>query len=165
MLFRPKKVNKGFDRIFLVLAILAGISFGFYVGVKIGNTESCESIWDFLPSYATWKPGETKEEKEIRKKQWEAYEKAEPLAHEQLRERKRHLEREGYRVSFVKQYGKQFEVTNDQNAPVIFIYPPISRCIVIGIILTGLSFSIALFSFRGIALLVLWIKEGFYENK
>ncbi|MGP7969851.1 MAG: hypothetical protein ACLPQL_05450, partial [Desulfobaccales bacterium] len=61
MLYRPKKVNTGFDRIFLVLSIIAGISFGFYVGLDIGNTETRESIWDFLPSLSTWKPGETKE--------------------------------------------------------------------------------------------------------
>ena len=124
MLYRPKKVNKGFDRIFFVLAIIIGISLGFFVANEIGRSESRESIWDFLPSYSTWKPGETKEEKEIREKQWEAYKKAEPLAHDQLRERKRQLEKEGYWVYFIELHGKQMVATNNPDADVISIYPP-----------------------------------------
>jgi hypothetical protein len=164
MLFRPKKVNKGFDRIFLVLAIIAGISFGFYVGVKICNMETRESIWDFLPSYSTHKPGETKEEKEIRDRQWEAFKKAEPSAHELLRKRKQQLEKEGYWVSFLELDGKEVVVTTDPDAPVISYYPPISRCIVFGAIFGGVSFLIALLSLRGLNLLVLWIKQGFNEK-
>jgi hypothetical protein len=164
MLYRPKKVNKGFDRIFLVLAIIAGISFGFYAGLKVSNTEERESYWNFAPAYSMWHPGETKEEKEIREKQWEAFKEAEPLAHERLRERKRQLDREGYRVSFVKLSGKNLVVTDDPNAPMISIYPPISRCIVVGVLSSGISFLIILFGLRGLTLLVLWIKQGFNEN-
>lgn len=165
MLYRPKKVHKGFDRIFLVMAIITGISFGFYVADEMAGSETRESIWDFLPSYSTWKPGETKEEKDIRAKQWEAYEKAEPIAHERLKERKRQLESEGYRVSFIKRSGrKQFVVTTDPT-PVISIYPPISRCIALGAGSAGISFLIVLFSLRGLTILLLWIKKGFNENE
>jgi hypothetical protein len=164
MLLCPKKVSKGFDRIFLVLAIIAGISLGFYTGSEIGNSESRETYFDYAPSYSTWHPGETKEEKEIREKQWDAFKKAEPLAHERLRERKHQLENEGYRVYFVNVSRKGIIVTNDPNADAISIYPPISRCIFLGGIFAGVTFFIALFFLRGIALLILWIKQGFDES-
>ncbi len=165
MLYRPKKINKGFDRIFLVMAIIAGISFGFYVADEIAGSETRESIWDFLPSCSKWKPGETKEEKEIRNRQWEAFEKAKPLAYERLKERKRQLENKGYRVSFVKVSDGKRVVTTDPDAPVILIYPPISRCIALGALSVGISFLIVLFSLRGLTILLLWIKQGFNENE
>jgi hypothetical protein len=170
VLFRPKKINKGFDRIFLVLAIMAGLSVGFYVGLDGANSKlESESIKDFLPFVSPF-PG-VDASKELLKdwlKEEKAIEKALPLAHERLREKKRQLESQGYRVSFANYYGrgkhKEYYETDDPNAPEIWVYPSISNCIAWGAALGAIIFLIVFLSLRGIALVVFWIKQGFSDN-
>jgi len=164
MLYRPEKVNKGFDRIFLVLAIIAGISFGFFVAIEICNSETRESYRDFA-NLIPLEEFMSSTEKEIKDKQYKSLKKGEPFAHQLLREKKHQLEREGNRVYFLHWHGNELVVTNDPNAPMISIYPPISRCIVIGVLSAAINFLIILFSLRGLTLLVLWIKQGFNEKQ
>jgi hypothetical protein len=177
MLFRPKRINKGFDRIFLVMAIIAGISFGYAAfNSRVINPGTENSIYNYhlklgqapyLPSYPTGK-GITDEEYE---RQVKDYEKKKAWVQEKLRERKRQLESQGYQVDFMAMsYGRhenKLVPTDDDSDPnlyEIWIYPTISHRLVAGSLSAGISFLIGFFSFRGLALLVLWIKQGFSEK-
>jgi hypothetical protein len=161
MLFRPKKVNEGFDRIFFVAAVIAALLLGSYMAIGESNTVVETASWDDnLPSYYTW--SETKEARGDVLEKAKAYAKLEERALKQFYAKTRELESQGYHESYVrwdrkhKKYVLTTEITKH-----IWFYPPISRCVAAGALYAGIGFLIAFVSFRALALLVLWIKQGF----
>ncbi len=156
MLFQPKKVNTGLDRIFIVISVLA-MFFGFWAG-GISYKEMSSTTWQSrlwptskeleqaFENLGIIKSSESPAEKEaLRKKQ-------EQEARDQTERYKKELLSRGHLVS-------------EEDYPILRIEPPKVNVLIAAMVFGIFTFFCSLFSLRGLVLLVIWIKQGFNENR
>lgn len=151
MLFQPKKVNTGLDRIFIVISVLAML-FGFWKGSifyrEISSTTWRSPLWPELTVDEEF----SKAIASLSGKKGKTVLRKEEPAQNQTEMHKNKLLAMGYSVS------EKYDGT-------LLIEPPKVNVIIVGIIFGVLTFFCTLFSFRGLVLLVIWIKQGFNENR
>jgi hypothetical protein len=192
MFYRPKKVNKGFDRIFMIIAII-GMLFGFYLGIYYYDrikTVTEKPFWpnpppilmneiknkwgnpDIVVIYIIDKFGENDQKAVdnqlnlylssnnilIVKKELEEYINKRREAERQIAKRKNELLIGGH------QTWEEIDYRNKLIGPTLYVYPTMLSCIIAGILFSIVSFTFIMFILRGIALLVIWIKQGFNEQ-
>lgn len=156
MLFKLKKVNEGLDRIFIVISVLAML-FGFWKSSiyyrEISSTTWRSPLWQELTEKLTADELLQKAYDSLcSKKGKRVLSKEEQEAQNQTEMHKNKLLAMGYSVS------EKYNGT-------LLIEPPKVNVIIVGIIFGVLTFFVFLFSLRGLMLLVIWISQGFNENR